>query len=60
MKLDDALKKKKFVVTSEVQSPPKNTEVLIDNLKRIENRVHGITVPESEANGLVGDTIMSD
>ena len=60
MKLDDALQKKKFIVTSEVQRPLENPEVLINNLKRIKSRVHGIAIPESEFIGVVDHTIMSE
>ena len=58
MKLKDALKKNKFVVTSEVQ-PPIETEPeeFIDRLKLIRGRVDGFSLSELEIEGVVGDTI---
>lgn len=58
MKLKDALKKNKFVVTSEVQ-PPIETEPeeFIDRLKLIKGRVDGFSLSEVEIEGVVGDTI---
>ncbi len=58
MKLKDALKIGKFVVTSEVQSPlGENTEDLISNLKLVRGRVDGVSLSEVELEGVVGDTI---
>jgi len=58
MKLKDALKKNKFVVTSEVQpSFDDDPEDLIDNLKLVRGRVDGFSVSEVEIEGVVGDTI---
>lgn len=58
MKLKDALKEKKFVVTSEVQSPMgEDPEKLVENLKLIKGRVDGVSVSEIEIEGVVGDTI---
>ena len=58
MKLKDALKKNKFVVTSEVQ-PPIDTDPdeFIDRLKLIRGRVDGFSLSEIEIEGVVGDTI---
>lgn len=58
MKLKEALKKNKFVVTSEVQ-PPIETEPeeFIDRLKLIRGRVDGFSLSEVEIEGVVGDTI---
>ncbi len=58
MKLKEALQKKKFVVTSEVQ-PPMETDPdeFIDRLKLIRGRVDGFSLSEIEIEGVVGDTI---
>jgi methylenetetrahydrofolate reductase (NADPH) len=58
MKLEESLKKKKFVVTSEIQ-PPIGTGVqeLIRNVERIKGRVDALTVPELKIEGLVTDTM---
>ena len=58
MKLEEALKKDKFIVTSEVQSPvDDNPEGVVDNLRLIRGRVDGVSVAEIEIEGVVGDTI---
>ena len=58
MDLKDALKKKKFVVTSEVQAPiDEEPEELVKNLSLVRGRVDGVTVSEVEIDGVVGDTI---
>lgn len=58
MKLKEALKNKKFVVTSEVQAPvDEEPEALIKRLELVRGRVDGVTVPELELEGVVGDTI---
>ncbi|UCE56154.1 MAG: methylenetetrahydrofolate reductase [Desulfobacterales bacterium] len=58
MKLKDALKKKKFVVTSEVQSPiDQEPEDLVRSLSRVRGRVDGVSLSEVEFEGVVGDTI---
>lgn len=58
MKLKDALKKDKFIVTSEVQSPVDiEPEAFIENLKLIRGRVDGFSLSEIEIEGVVGDTI---
>ena len=58
MKLKDALKKKKFVVTSEVQSPiDQEPEDLVESLSRVRGRVDGVSISEVEFEGVVGDTI---
>jgi len=58
MDLKDASKKKKFVVTSEVQAPiDEEPEELVKNLSLVRGRVDGVTVSEVEIDGVVGDTI---
>jgi 5,10-methylenetetrahydrofolate reductase len=58
MKLKDALQKKKFVVTSEVQSPiDQEPEELVESLSRVRGRVDGVSLSEVEFEGVVGDTI---
>ena len=58
MRLEENLKKKRFVVTSEIQ-PPIGTGVqeLIRNVERIKGRVDALTVPELKIEGLVTDTM---
>ena len=55
MKLKDALTKKKFVVTSEIQAPMEsdNPEKLVEDLNRIKGRVDGVSVMEVELEGIV-------
>ena len=59
MKLKEALKTKRFVVTSEVQAPmgDDKPEELVENLKRVRGRVDGVSVTEVELEGIVGDSI---
>jgi len=58
MKLKEALKKGRFVVTSEVQAPiDEDPQTLIKRLELVRGRVDGITVPELEIEGIVGDSI---
>jgi methylenetetrahydrofolate reductase (NADPH) len=59
MKLNEALKGKKFVVTSEVQAPlfDARPEDLVECLKRVRGRVDGVSVTDVELEGVVGDTI---
>jgi methylenetetrahydrofolate reductase (NADPH) len=59
MNLKEALEKKRFVVTSEIQAPLGEDEPqeLIDNLKKIRGRVDGVSVSEVELEGVVGDNI---
>jgi len=58
MKLEESLKSKRFVVTSEIQ-PPIGTGVqeLVRNVERIRGRVDALTVPELKIEGLVTDTM---
>jgi 5,10-methylenetetrahydrofolate reductase len=58
MKLKEALKKKDFVVTSEVQSPiDQEPEDLVQSLSRVRGRLDGVSLMEVEFEGVVGDTI---
>ncbi len=58
MKLRESLEKGRFVVTSEVQAPlDDDPGGLIHSLEPVRGRVDGITVPELEIEGVVGDTI---
>jgi methylenetetrahydrofolate reductase (NADPH) len=59
MKLKEALGTKKFVVTSEVQTPlgDDTPELLVDRLKRIRGRVDGVSVTDVDLEGVVGDSI---
>jgi 5,10-methylenetetrahydrofolate reductase len=58
MKLKDALKKKQFVVTSEIQAPiDQEPEDLVKSLSRVRGRVDGVSLSEVEFEGVVGDTI---
>ena len=58
MKLKESLGKKKFVVTSEVQAPmDESPDQLIKSMELVRGRVDGVTVPEVEIEGVVGDTI---
>lgn len=59
MKLRDALGKRKFVVTSEVQTPlgEDSPEQLVGRLKSIRGRVDGVSVTDVDIEGVVGDSI---
>jgi len=59
MNLKESLKKKRFVVTSEVQVPlgDEEPDALIESLGRVKGRVDGMAVSEIELEGVVGDTI---
>ena len=58
MKLRDALNKKQFVVTTEVQAPiEQEADEMIKNLSKIRGRVDGVSLSEAELQGVVGDTI---
>lgn len=60
MKLQDALKKKQFVVTSEIQTPmDRGPEDLIQSLSLVRGRVDGFSFSEVELEGVVGDTIQA-
>lgn len=58
MKLKDALDKKGFVVTTEVQAPiDREPEDLVESLSQVRGRVDGVSLSEVEFEGVVGDTI---
>ncbi|MFH0813923.1 MAG: methylenetetrahydrofolate reductase [Pseudomonadota bacterium] len=58
MKLKEALKKGKFVVTSEIHaSIDEEPQALIKSLELVRGRVHGVTVPEVDIEGMVGSKI---
>lgn len=59
MNLKEALEKKRFVVTSEVQAPlgDDDPEAMIENLKKVRGRVDGVSVSEIDLQGVVGDNI---
>jgi len=58
MVLAENLKKKKFVVTSEIQPPiGAGAGELVKNVERIRGRVDALTVPDLKIDGLVVDTM---
>ena len=58
MKLKEALKKKAFVVTSEIQAPiDQEPEDLVQSMAKVRGRVDGVSLSEVEFEGVVGDTI---
>jgi len=58
MKLKEALNKKQFVVTTEVQAPiEQEADEMIQSLNKIRGRVDGVSLSEAEFQGVVGDTI---
>ena len=58
MKLKEALNKKQFVVTSEIQAPiDQEPEDLVRSLAKVRGRVDGVSLSEVEFEGVVGDTI---
>jgi len=60
MKLKEALERKNFVVTSEIQTPlESDQENLVKNLSAIRGRVDGVSLSEVEFEGIVGDTIQT-
>ncbi len=58
MKLEERLREKRFVVTSEIQ-PPIETDIpeLIQSVNRIRGKVDALTVPDLKLEGLVADTM---
>jgi 5,10-methylenetetrahydrofolate reductase len=63
MKLKEALEKKSFVVTTEVQAPletdTESRDHLVKNLSSIRGRVDGVSLSEVEFEGIVGDSIQT-
>jgi 5,10-methylenetetrahydrofolate reductase len=58
MKLKEALDKKDFVVTAELQAPlDEGVGNLVEGLKKVRGRVDGFAVTEVEVDGVVGDSI---
>ena len=58
MILKEALEKRSFVVTSEIQPPiDEKPEDLIKRLELVRGRVDGVTVPELDIEGIVTDTV---
>jgi 5,10-methylenetetrahydrofolate reductase len=58
MNLKEALGKKRFVVTSEIQAPMDlEPEELIQSLEKVKGRVDSFSVSEVEMEGVVADTI---
>ena len=59
MNLKESLEKKRFVVTSEIQAPlgDDEPESLIESLKKVRGRVDGVSVQDTELEGIVGDSI---
>ena len=58
MKLKEALKKKAFIVTSEIQAPiDQEPEDLVQSMAKVRGRVDGVSLSEVEFEGVVGDTI---
>jgi 5,10-methylenetetrahydrofolate reductase len=58
MKLREALEKKRFVVTSEIQaSMDDGQESFIKRLELVRGRLDGVSLPEPEIEGVVGDSV---
>jgi 5,10-methylenetetrahydrofolate reductase len=58
MKLKEALKKGKFVVTSEIHAPiDEEPQELIKSLELVRGRVNGVAVPEVDIEGMVGSEV---
>ncbi|MBW1999726.1 MAG: methylenetetrahydrofolate reductase, partial [Deltaproteobacteria bacterium] len=57
MKLEEALREKKFIVTSEIQPPiEERPEDIVKRLEQVRGRVDGVTVSELELEGIVADS----
>lgn len=53
MKLKDALNKKQFVVTTEIQAPiEQEADEMVKSLAKIRGRVDGVSLSEAELQGL--------
>ena len=60
MKLTDALSKKRFVVTTEIQAPMEGESgFLVDSLKTVRGRVDGFSISEVEMEGVVGNSLQT-
>ncbi|WDP91842.1 MAG: methylenetetrahydrofolate reductase [Desulfobacter sp.] len=59
MNLKESLEKKRFVVTSEIQAPlgDEEPEALVESLNKVRGRVDGVSVQDTELEGVVGDSI---
>jgi len=58
MKLKEALKKKKFIVVSEIQAAiGEDPQELVKRMELVRGRVDGVTVPDLDIEGVVGDSI---
>ena len=58
MRLKEALRKKQFAVTTEIQAPiDAESGELVKSLNLIRGRVDGVSLTETEFEGIVGDTI---
>lgn len=58
MKLKEAIQKKKFVVTTELQAPvEEDPHFLVRSMELVRGRVDGVSVSEVEMEGVVGDTL---
>lgn len=58
MKLKQALELKRFTVTSEIQTPfDEDPDALVRDLENVRGRLDGVTVTDTEIDGVVGDSI---
>lgn len=58
MNLREALRDRKFVVTTELQAPiDEEPETLVKAMELVRGRVNGVSVSEVDIEGVVGDTI---
>lgn len=58
MEFKEALKKKDFIITTEIQPPlEEEIQVLMKEMERIRGRVDGLSVPQLEIEGVVAETV---
>jgi methylenetetrahydrofolate reductase (NADPH) len=58
MGFKEALKKKDFIITTEIQPPiEEEIQVLMEEMDRIRGRVDGLSVPQLEIEGVVAETV---
>jgi methylenetetrahydrofolate reductase (NADPH) len=58
MGFKEALKKKDFIITTEIQPPlEEEIQVLMQEMDRIRGRVNGLSVPQLEIEGVVAETV---